>query len=337
MSQFENDPLAQRLAGLALPMPAALTARVLSAAHTRPIRIRTRRPLWATVSMAAALIVVAVLGASYAAPRFQAALADTPLLGSTIAPLLRGLGLEPLSTRFQPVTAVANSSGREVRLVAAYTDENDTFLILQMTPPVTWFPGIATLTDQFGRTVEIRGGETQADGNTLVNFAGVGWPDTLLGARLTLRMRTLNLGPETSTVLPGDWTLHATIATEPARPYAHPLPADGHLDNSTIHVTRVQATAATVHVEMAITGPLAKKLDATIGQAVPNVSKPRPAFVVRLLAADGTEVQALQSQGGSSLTGADFSMTWLRPAAARYRLLITYEGIGQIERQLDLS
>lgn len=335
---MQDDPLAQRLATLELHAPPDLVTHVLAAA--RPQRRRAAgRPLWANLGMAGVLLIGALMATTYFAPRFQQALADSPFIGPALAPLMQGF--EPLSGRFQDVHAVSSSAGYQLQVVAAYADQNETYLAVRLTPVLTTFPrefpGDATLTDQFGRTLALRGGSSDArTGTAIWNFAGVGWPDTSVGARLMLHVHALEVATDQPREIRGDWVLHLTVGVEPSKPYTGPLPADGQLGNSTVRFTQVQAGAATVRVQMHISEPLSKKLGETVGSVVPGVSKPHPAFDVRLLASDGSVVQPLGEETGSSLAGAEVTQTWLRPAPGAYRLVVSYEGIGQVARDLPL-
>src|ERR1700737_3911512 len=98
-----STSLEDRLADLDLPMPDTLVPRVLArvaepgAPGTQPVQ---RRPRWATVALAVVLLVVAVSGATFYAPRFAQALADAPIVGTAIGPPLRWAGLAGLEGRF---------------------------------------------------------------------------------------------------------------------------------------------------------------------------------------------------------------------------------------------
>lgn len=341
MNHHDEGPLAQRLADLTLPMPKTLTLRVLSRASASQGLRHPRRPIWATATLAVCVLLAGSIAGSYFAPRFGAALADSPVLGSALKPVLEGMGLDPLAARFQQVNAVSTSAGYRLQIMAAYADQNETYLAVRMSPALAAFPrdfpGDATLTDQFGRTLAFRGGSSDdRTGTGLWNFAGLAWPDNAVGARLTLHVRALEVASQQPRTIQGDWTLHLTVGIEPSQPYTGPTPADGQLGQSTVHFTQVQAGAATIRIQMQIGEPLSKTLGDTIGSEVPGVSKPHLAFQVRLVRADGTDVQALESGQQSSLTGTDVTTSWLRPAPGKYRLIVSYEGIGQIERQLDL-
>lgn len=337
MNQRDEGPLAQRLAALSLQMPATLTAIVLSRASRPSIERRAHRPAWATAALAACLVLVGVIAGSYFAPRFQQALAQSPLVGSPITALLHGAGLDPLANRFEPVSSSSTSSGYRLELTAAYADANNSYVILRTSPAIFAFPRDATLTDQFGRSFELRGGVGQADGSELVTFSGVGWPDDVVGARLTLHVHSLDRTTETGGTVSGDWTLHAVLDVEAAKPYPHPMPAAGHLANNTVQVTQITASSATVKIQLHVTGPLAKHLGDLVGQEITNVTKPHPAFEVRLLGPDGQEAQPLEGGQASDLTGTMVTQTWLRPRPGLYRLAITYESVGEVDQQIDLA
>jgi hypothetical protein len=334
MKQLDEGPLPQRLAALSLPMPATLVPRVLA---RMPSRTLTRRPIWASVALAACVLLAGLISATYFAPRFGQALADSPVVGPAIDRFLAGAGLGPIAGRFAPVGTSATSSGYRLQLQAAYADSNEVYLVIRSTPALFAFPDDLSLTDQFGRTLELKGGQSEADGSDLVVFKGVGWPDDVVGARLTLHVRSLERSTESGGRIGGDWRLSAVVDVAAARPYPHPLPAAGRLGDSTVEFRQVIASAATVRVDMKVTGPLTRHITDIVGQEVPGVSKPRPAFQIRLLGADGREVQELDGGASSGVSGTDVTQTWLRPARGNYRLVVSFEGVGEIERQLSLD
>jgi Domain of unknown function (DUF4179) len=340
MNRYNDGPLGQRLAALQLPIPATLVPRVLNQVPTPSYRAGARRPLWATVALATCLIIVGLISASYFAPGFQQVLAESPLVGPALDSLLHDAGLDSVASRFTQAGSSATSSGYRVQLAAVYADSNETYLVIRVTPAVFAFPTNATLTDQFGRSFEYKGADTQSDGSALLRFDGIGWPDNVVGARLSLRVHSLErfgssgapLGP-----IVGDWKLSAVVDVGTTKPYPHQMPAAGRLGDSTVQFVQISASAATVRVEIKVSGPLATHLTDAVGQAIPNVSKPHEAFQVRLLAPDGSEVQALDGGASSGLGGEDVTQTWLRPARGNYRLVVSYEGVGQVDRQLSLD
>ena len=64
MNQLDEGPLARRLAALSLPMPATLTASVLSRASRRSTEGWAHRPAWATAALAACLVIAGLIAGS---------------------------------------------------------------------------------------------------------------------------------------------------------------------------------------------------------------------------------------------------------------------------------
>jgi hypothetical protein len=333
-----STSLEDRLADLDLPMPDTLVPRVL-ARVAEPAARRTssvqRRPRWATVALAVVLLIVAVSGATFYAPRFAQALADAPIVGTAVGPALRSAGLAGLQGRFTALDSRATSSGYTVRLVAGYADKNQTVLVLSVDPPDHMLFGRTELTDQFGRAIAISGGVSDArTGDNVLIFDGLPWPDSFLGARLRLHASTLGAAPGGQAVA-GDWTLQGTIPVESSRPL--PPPAAGRLGDSTVRFTKVEATSATVSVYMEISGPLAGQLDRMVGPTIPYVAKPHLAFSYELV--DASDRVATHMNGTSS-TGvgpaAQVWAGWVITHPGDYRLRIAYEGVGSFERSITV-
>ena len=87
---------------------------------------------------------------------------------------------------------------------------------------------------------------------------------------------------------------------------------------------------------MRVEGPLASHLTDLVGPAIPNVSKPHPVFDVRLLDARGVDVQSLSSEMSSGLGSENGHWRWLVTTPGRYRLVVSFEGVGQFERTIDV-
>jgi hypothetical protein len=330
--------LEDRLADLDLPMPDTLVPRILAqtaqpdAGRGRPARIR---PRWATAALAIVLLIVAVTGASLYAPRFAQTLADAPIVGTAVGPALRSVGLAGLQGRFTALDSRATSSGYTVRLVAGYADNNQTVLVLNVQPPDHNFFQQPRLTDQFGRTIEPRGGMSdQLTGDNVLLFNGIPWPDALLGVRLRLHAGVLEALPGGQPVT-GDWTLQGTIPVEAGR--ALPLPADGAVDHSTFRFTRVEATNATVSIHMEISGPLAGQLGRAVGETIPGVSKPHPAFSYELVDASGRAATSIFSSISTGIGPAQLSASWVVTHSGDYRIRIAYEGVGSFERTVAVG
>jgi hypothetical protein len=292
--------------------------------------------LWLTAALAAVVVLALLTGSAYAAPRFADALAGAPIVGGATGALLHSIGLAPLNNRLTAINDVATSSGYRVTLVAGYTDATQTVLVLRVEPPAALFD-TAVLTDQFGRTMRPSNGVSDSrTGNTVISFAGLPFGDSWLGARLTLHVSALQLGLEgPTTTVQGTWQLHATLAAVPGQ-QLRPLPQDGRLGTTTFHVSSIVRSGPSLQVDMQVMGPLASHLTDTIGPVIPNVSKPHPVFNVRLVDAKGVEVQGLSGEMSSDLGSEAGHWRWLVTSSGGYRLVVSFEGVGQFERAINV-
>jgi hypothetical protein len=329
--------LEERLTDLDLPMPGRLVPRILAQA-ARPGALRIglvrRRPRWATLALAVMLLIVALGGVSFCAPRFAQTLADAPIVGSAVGPALRSAGLAGLQGRFTALDSRATSSAYTVRLVAGYADSNQTVLVVNVQPPDHSLFGRTQLTDQFGRTIELRGGMSdQRTGDNVLMFGGISWPDSILGVRLRLHASTLEGLPDGQPVM-GDWTLQGTIPVESSR--ALPLPTPGTLGDSAFRFTGVEATSATFSIHMEISGPLAGQLDRSVGDTIPGATKPHEAFSYDLVDASGRAATGIYASTSTGIGPAQFSAGWVIAHPGDYRLRIAYEGVGSFERTITI-
>lgn len=328
-----NKTLESRLTDLDLALPESFVPRVLARAE-RPVVRRTRRPLWLAAAMAAVVLLALFAGSLYVAPRFADALAGAPVVGGPTRALLQSVGLAPLNNRLTAINEVATSSGYRVTLVAGYADATQTVLVLRVQPPAELF-ATSVLTDQFGRSLRPSSGVlTNNTGDTVISFAGLPWGDAWLGARLTLHVSAVQLHPEgPTTTVPGSWNLRATLAVEPARD-VKPLPADGRLGTTTFHFSSIVRSGPSLQVDMQVEGPLASHLTDTVGPIIPKVSKPHPVFDVRLVDTNGADVPGLSGEMSSGIGSETGSWRWLVTERGRYRLVISFEGVGQFERAI---
>ena len=328
-----SKSLEERLTELDLDLPPTVAARVLARAE-KPFVRTGRRPVWQTAALAAVVVLALLAGSLCVAPRFADTLAGAPIVGGPTGALLRSIGLAPLNNRLTAINDVTTSSGYRVTLLAGYADATQTVLVLRVEPPADLFE-TSVLTDQFGRSLQPSGGVAATNtGDTVISFAGLPWGDSLLGARLTLHVSALqlNLGGPTTTVQ-GNWNLHANLAVEPAQ-QIRPLPADGRLATTTFHFTSIVKSGPSLQVEMQVQGPLASHLT-EVGETS-KVSKPHPLFNVRLLDASGNEVNGLSSEMHSGLGSETGQWRWLVTTSGRYRLVVSFEGVGQFERAIDV-
>jgi hypothetical protein len=329
--------LEDRLTNLSLPMPDTLLPRIVAQAArpgARRVTPRRRRPRWATVALAVALLAAVLSGASVYAPRFAQVLADAPIVGTAVGPPLRSIGLAGLQGRFTALDSRATSSGYTVHLVAGYADSNQTVLVLKVEPPDHSFFAQPRLTDQFGRTIDLRGGMSDGStGDNVLLFSGIPWPDSILGARLHLHASILEALPNGQPVS-GDWTLEGTIPVESSQ--GLPLPAPGMIGDSTFRFTQVGTTSATVSIHMEISGPLAAQLDRTVGETIPGVAKPHQAFSYELIDPSGRAATLVSGARSTGIGPAQFSAIWVVTHPGDYRLRIAYEGVGSFERTITI-
>ncbi len=331
MNDDLRSPLARRLATLDIPVPPTLVPRVLAArrpaAHAVGVRLLSR------LSAAVALLVLALGATSYFAPRFGQALADAPVLGSATGPLLRSVGLASLGGRVTAFSSAALSSSHRVELIGGYADGIRTILLLRVEPAdrsVLLTNGVGvTLTDQFGHRLALKGGAADArTGQEILEFEPVTGPAAPLGARLTLQVTTLTAFGSPRDRLQGDWQLHATIALDESTAVAAPLP--GRLGTMTVTFTKLTATATALEVRLQVQGAGSGELS----RVIPDAVKGHPAFSVQLWAPDGTQAQELARQVDESSGSVD--TVWARSATGVYRLIATDQGVGTIERTIDI-
>jgi hypothetical protein len=290
------------------------------------------------LGVATLLIASAVL---YFVPAADAALADAPIAGD----LLRDAGLLGAGNRVTAVGAVSTSSGYRVELVGAYADSTRTVLLLHAKPAV-WLPSFPQpeLKDQFGRTYFMGAATGNAlTGNVVLEFDPLAWPDAITGARITLHLTELepvncvaapsgnpidtvcNSGPSVA----GSWTLAATLGVDEGTALA--LPAPAHLGPATYRFTSVRSTAATIEVDMDITGVTSADLD----RRVPDGGKGTAVFNIELLDPTGSIANGSYSTGEDQ-QGVHIQFLGYRFGPGGYHLHVTYLGSGEFDRVLTV-
>ncbi|HEY8813687.1 MAG TPA: hypothetical protein VIP57_01075 [Candidatus Dormibacteraeota bacterium] len=324
------ETLEHRLTDLTLEAPDAgrVTARVLSLAQ-KP----SGRPLVRIVSLGVATLLIAV-GVLYFVPAADAALADAPIAGD----LLRDAGLTGAGTQVTSVGAVASSSGVRLQLIGAYADSTRTVLLLRANPAVDPFgvPGYdIQLTDQFGRSYNVQSGQTDSrTGQVIVEFEALAWPDALTGARITLKAiavrRTCLAAPFCSDPLPdgplvaGSWVLPATLGVDEGTSLALPSPAQ--LGAATFQFTSVRSSAATIGIDIQVTGATFDDLE----QRIPDGGKGTAVFTIDLFSPTG-DLASASFTTGEDLQGPIIQFLGYRSGPGDYRLHISYRG-GSADR-----
>lgn len=335
MNEFSNDPLVRRLATLEVPVDAAaVTRRVLAAAHSKPRGASTRLRVLVMVPVVLILLATA---ASYFAPVFAQALADAPIAGSISGPMLRQFGLAGVPHRVGMFGDKATSAGYTAELVGGYADAGRTILFVRIDPPARMLApfGDLSVSDQFGRSYRMVGLTSNvATGENAILLTPIDGLAARVGARLRVVFGTVEEGlAPNSRAIAGRWALTATLAVDEGRDL--PLPEAMQLGAARLEFTRVRALPVGVLVEYTITPVDMDSFD----RRIPDGLKGRPAFGMSLVDASGHESTPLQ--GGSSGNGPDRSHVtvvgswlWQADGPGSYVLSVEWEGVGSGTRTI---
>ncbi len=332
MKDTSRDPLADRLEALDITVPVTLIPSVLSNASQKPAS--RWAPWWLAIPGVALVALVMVTAGSYFMPAFGQGLADAPFVGRAAGPFLRNAGLATVSGRITALDDAATSSGYKIRLLGGYADSARTVLLIHVDPPgrLALFP-TTVLTDQFGRSYDFRYGHGVLGGDEAVGFGPIGWPASRVGARLTLHVSRLTAFPsDGNDTVVGSWNLHGTLAVDEGKSLPEPRPA--RLGNLAFKFDSVQATPGALQVKMTVTGTAGVDL----GRVIPDSLKGHPAFNMQLIDPGGEAVPwpGMESRQAGDRNSTQVTALWLRTAPGRYRLTMSYEGLGEFERQIDV-
>lgn len=337
MNEFADDTLARSLATLQPRVdPDALTGRVLAGVHQRGRTTRRR------LLLGAAVVPLVMIGsatlASYYAPTFAQALADAPVAGAVTGPMLRNVGLAAAPHRVTSLNDSVGSSGYRVELVGGYADPGRTILFLRTEPAArVVFRGTEQLTlhDQFGQSYHVSGTMANLDTgeNTLI-FEPFRGPALAVGARMHLQFDTLSVGVASPSEVTGRWSLTGTLAPHEGTELT--VPSDGAIGEMDIAFSRLRSTPVTLLLEMRVEpGGL------DLQRIIPDGAKGRMAFKVRLLDPYGRERILLQASFGGSgrapVTEVDGRWLWLIEEPGPYEIRISYEGVGELRRTVNLD
>lgn len=271
-----------------------------------------------------ALAAAANAAATYFAPAYGQALADSPT-GPITEPLLRASGLT--AGAVTPFDQSVTSAGHTIRLVGAYSDGLQTTVFLQVDgQPLAaprspggkvWgdrYGAEMRLTDQFGRQYAPYG----TSGTSVSVYEPLSGPAAVVGARLTLHLsrlydmsrRNTAAGPEERPPsVDGDWTFRFVLVQRPA--HALPLPAPIHIGDTTYTFTSVRA-AATLSVRIRVSGG-----------AVSRWNQPGPGGGVRGDEAGAYLVELYDRTGRpqrEGFGGDSIDLSWILDGPGRYRL-----------------
>jgi hypothetical protein len=264
--------------------------------------------------------------------------ADTAVASLPAGDLLREAGLVGARDRITWVGATGTSSGIRLQLVGAYADSTRTVLLLHSDPPAYFGRPLVELTDQFGRHYYMHSARgDMRTGNVSAEFDGLAWPDAITGARITLHLSEVlvlvrpykDAEPTEPKEVQGSWTLRATLGVDEATPL--PLPAPASLGSAHFQFTSASYSAATVAVEVDITGVTGEELS----RRIPDGLKGKPVFTADLIDPTGQVIGG----GGWSGTqnGVHMRMLGYRlGGGGDYVVRIKYVDAGEFERVLNI-
>jgi hypothetical protein len=300
----------------------------------RADRSRSRRlPLVRLGAVAVAVVAVILLNvvAAYFAPTYSRALADAPGIGGPSSKILAAFGLNAGEVTL--FNDVSTSSGHTLRMTAGFADGLRTVLFVSIDGrgvtgnPKSFGPNPGdyglwdfTVTDQFGHSYQ----RNLVSSMNLLSLEPLAWPASSVGARLTLHVTSL--WPEwlrQGSPLPGDWTLHATLVSEPAHSLA--LPAPVRTSQADYTFTSIRSSTTTLIIHWTVAGPV---LDEEIKLRPTNVpGQQEPAYQVLMQAyfwptvfdSSGQPVQLTEwgTTFGKSAAG---ELTAFIPGPGRYRI-----------------
>jgi hypothetical protein len=174
-----------------------------------------------------------------------------------------------------------------------------------------------TLTDQFGRSYQARGGS----GTTQTDFEPLAGPASVLGGRLTLHVARLSLtqGPSAGQRVPphvdGDWRFHFTLV--PRQAHQLPLPRPLEIGDTKYTFTSVQA-ASIMAVKIRVSGGAVERWNAVTASRVPG---PMPPDVFSYYQTELYDVAGRrQPESYGEFGGDSINVSWVLQGPGRYRL-----------------
>lgn len=273
IDDIADAQLARRLRALVIAAPGDLvTLAAVGAAPHRRLALRRRVTLRAVA--AAVSLCVLSLGtgaASYFDPSFAQALAAAPGIGAISGPALAAAGLS--AGQVAPLHEVGSAAGVTATLSGAYADGLQTTLFVDVeglvSPPaptsqnphpvpshselsaVRSVSHGMTLTDQFGTTYELAGGEGLGVGPYPVIFGPLRGVAASVGARFSLAIPVFDgFGNQLGVIV-----LHATLLP-PSSASDVRSPAPITIDGTTYRIADMHVSENAIEVHTEISGAL---------------------------------------------------------------------------------
>ncbi len=291
---------------------------------------RLAMPLVAGLLLVALLNVVVV----YFAPRYGNALADAPGIGPISSRLLSAVGLDGVGVR--ALDDSSTSSDHTLKLVGGYADGLTTVLFVSIDgkgltgDPKTYgthpgdyglSPNDIKMTDQFGHSYDFSG----TFGPTDPSFEPLAWPASEVGARLTLHVTALEaiwlMGTGKDSIIRGDWTLHATLASEPA--HAITLPQPVTTERAVYTFVSVSASATLLVMHWTVSGPSVDEV-----RSSPELGTPSSSGVM----SDYFTPQVFDASG-RVMQFSEWGYTWPKSGPALGEMTVYISGPGRYRIQ----
>ncbi|MBJ7609318.1 MAG: hypothetical protein JF887_07785 [Candidatus Dormibacteraeota bacterium] len=263
MTPTSNDvgrrSLFARLTGLDIPTPPRLLDLVPLAAPGVPrARLRHRRIRRAVVALGVSAVLVVGNGvAAYFVPNYAHALAAVPVLSLITGPALSAAGLS--AGDIKPLHDEGSWSGVTVTLSGSYADGLQTVLFVDIEglpaggpgrPSPTFGLGQIVVTDQFGQSYRLVGGEGLGVGPYPMIFEPLRGAAARVGGRLTLHVPFTKRGGASGALTQID--LHAAVVAGSDHRLA--VPAPQAVAGTTYSIADLEASSNSLEVHTLIRG-----------------------------------------------------------------------------------
>jgi hypothetical protein len=318
------DPDARALARI-------LELRIPAEPTVRPRSVRLPLVRLGGLAVIVAVVVLVNIVAAYFAPTYGRALADAPGIGGPSSKILAAFGLS--SYEVTVFNDASTSSGHTLKLTAGFADGLRTVLFISIDGRgVTGNPkgfgmnpgdyGLRdfTVTDQFGHGY----GLNLVSSPNLLSLEPLVWPASKVGARLTLHVTSLwPMWLMHDSAVAGDWTLHATLVSEPVHSLA--LPAPVHTSKANYTFTSIRSSTTTLIIHWTVTGTVLDEEIKLRPTNVPGTQEPpyqvlmQAYFWPTVFDGSGHPVQ-LEEWGTTFTNPATSELTAFIPGPGRYRI-----------------
>ena len=316
-----TDGLPERLRRFRLGLPDSQTVSNRALARLHNVGRPAGRRHWRDVAVACGLVLCGGITFAYFSPRFDAALAAAPVVGTDIQNALEAVGLSADDPRVVHAAAVSASNGVAVRAVDFYADSSRTVVVINVDSGSRPTADVLHLSDQFGNIYRFRGSVSNSDTHdSTLEFDSLGGPALQLGGRLILRIDALE-SPSGRRVY-GDWRLSGVVVAEGAHRVAPEENITIGSSTVTWSMDRNAPRFFTSHVRI---GQMTLA-DATSVVGRTDTDKGHPAASITLRRPDGTPAPQVLGSGRDTSAGVVFDSTWRIGDGGTYLFAVEVNG-----------